>query len=139
MLLNMLYAALSLSGLFLSVLIFFSLFNNRVSPYVGILIFLAFLILCVVSPALARHTKLYVQSNECFIGRWIAHHAQRQYQACISLVAACAIAFIFIFIAGGFDRLISKLVIMIMSVIFIWFDVKIVDSYSKIAKGYLMK
>ena len=139
MLLNVLYAALSISGLFLAVLIFFSLFNNTVSPYVGILIFMAFLLLCVVSPVLTRHTKLYVQSDESLLGSRIAHHVQRQYQACISLVAACAIAFIFIFVAGGFDRLLSKLVIIIMTVIFVWFDFKIVNNCSKLAKGDLSK
>ena len=100
---------------------------------------MAFLILCVVSPVLTRHTKLYVQRNESLLGSWIEHHVQLQYQACISLVAACAIAFIFIFVAGGFDRLLSKLVIIIMTVIFVWFDFQLVTGYSKIAKGDPMK
>jgi hypothetical protein len=135
----MLCAALSTNGLFLALVLFLQFLRYNISPYVGVLLFMSFVILCIASPVFTYKTKCYVQSMDNLLGSWIETHVRWQFKMCISFVVACAIAFIFIYAVGGIDRVLAKLAIFIMIVFFIWFDFKLVAGYLKMAKGVPMK
>jgi len=132
-------AALSTTGLFLALVIFLQFLRYNISPYVGVLLFISFVILCIASPVFTYKTKCYVQSRDNLLVSWIETHVRWQFKKCISFVVACAIAFIFIYAVGGIDRVLAKLSIFIMIVFFIWFDFQLVAGYLKMVKGVPMK